>query len=136
MLEGQKSLVHNYLYEGMWIIIFFECIYNPSEVVFLEFFVWKQNYSVNQVVYNTFFISERVMRIEINSLTPKITEFLTHFCPLLPMRKREYIMTKPCIINIFGFPFSIYKVKIILPCTGKPIWRFLFKKLPKIWNFF
>ena len=38
---------------------------------------------------------------QVNPLTPKITDFLTHFCPLLPKRKKEYIMTKPCILNIF-----------------------------------
>ena len=70
--------------------------------------------------------------IFINPLTPKITDFLTHFCPLLPKRKREYIITKPCILSIFGSPFPIYKVKITLPCTGKSIWLILFKKLPKI----
>ena len=70
--------------------------------------------------------------LTINPLTPKITNFLTHFWPLLPKRKREYIMTKPCILNIFGSPLSIYEVKITLPCTGKRIWRILFKKVPKI----
>ena len=45
-------------------------------------------------------------------------------------------MTEPCILNILGSPLSIYEVKITLPCTGKPIWRILFKKLPKIRNFF
>ena len=72
----------------------------------------------------------------INPLTPKITHFLTHFWSLLPKRKREYIMTKPCILNIFGSPLSIYEVKNTLPCTGKPIWRILFQKVPKIGNFF
>ena len=71
-----------------------------------------------------------------NPLTPKITDFLTHFWPLLTKRKREYIMTKPCIFNIFGSPLSIYEVKITLPCTGKPVWRILFKKVPKVWKFF
>ena len=63
-------------------------------------------------------------------------QFLTHFWPLLPKRKREYIMTKPCILNIFVSPLSIYKVKITLPCTENPIWRILLKKLPKICNSF
>ena len=67
-----------------------------------------------------------------NPLTPKITDFLTRFWPLLPKRKREYIMTKPCMFNNFVSPLSIYEVKITLPCTGKPIWRILLKKLPKI----
>ena len=71
-----------------------------------------------------------------NPLTPKVTDFLTHFWPVLPKRKREYIMTKPCIYNVFGSPLSIYEVKITLSCTGKPIWRILLKKVPKIWNFF
>ena len=71
-----------------------------------------------------------------NPLTPKITDFLSHFCPLLPKRKREYIMTKPCKHNVFGSPLSIYKVKITLSCIRKPIWRILLKKVPKIWNFF
>ena len=66
-----------------------------------------------------------------NPLTPKITDFLTHFWPLLPRRKREYIVTKPCIHNVFGSPLSIYKVKITLPCIGKQIWQILFKKVPK-----
>ena len=59
----------------------------------------------------------------LNPLTPKITDFLTHFWPLLPKRKREYITTKPCIHNVFGSPLSIYEVRITLSCTGKPIWR-------------
>ena len=74
--------------------------------------------------------------LKINPLTPKITDFLTHFRPLLPKRKKEYIMTKPCIHNVFGSLLSIYEVKITLSSTGKPIWRILFKKVPKIWNFF
>ena len=69
-------------------------------------------------------------------LTPKITDCLTHFWPLLTKRKREYIMTKPYIPNVFGSPLSIYKVKITLSFTGKPIWRILFKKVPKIKIFF
>ena len=68
----------------------------------------------------------------INPLTPKITDFLTHNCFLLPKRKREYIMTKPCIHNVFGSPVSIYEVKITLSCTAKPIWWILLKKVPKI----
>ena len=64
--------------------------------------------------------------IYLNPLTPKITDFLTHFRPLLTKWKREYIMTKPCIHNVFGSPLSIYEVKITLSCTGKPIWRILF----------
>ena len=68
----------------------------------------------------------------LNPLTPKITDFLTHFWPLLPKRKRDYIMTKLCILAIFGSPLLIYEVKITLPCTEKPIWRILFKKVPKI----
>ena len=72
----------------------------------------------------------------LNPLTPKIIDFLIHFCPLLPMRKREYIMTKPCIFNIFGSSLSIYEVKITLPCTGKPIWRILFEKSTKNLKFF
>ena len=67
-----------------------------------------------------------------NPLTPKITYFLNHFWPILPKQKGEYIMTKPCILNILGSPLSIYEVKITLPCTGKPIWRILFKKVPEI----
>ena len=58
---------------------------------------------------------------DINPLTPKITDFLTHFWPLLTKRKKEYIMTKPRIHNVFGSPHSIYEVKITLSCTGKPI---------------
>ena len=50
-------------------------------------------------------------------------------------KKREYIMTKPCMNNVFGSPRSIYEVKIKLSCTGKSIWRILLKKVPKIWNF-
>ena len=46
------------------------------------------------------------------------------------------LMSKPCIINIFGSPLSIYEVKITLLCTGKPIWRILSKKVPKIRNSF
>ena len=62
----------------------------------------------------------------------EITDFSTHFWPLLTKRKREYIMTKPCIHNVFGSPRPIYEVKITLSCTGKPIWRILLKKVPKI----
>ena len=79
---------------------------------------------------------KRIEFIAFNPLTPKITDFLTHFWPLLTKRKRECIITKPCILNIFRSPLSIYDVKITLPYTGKPIWRILFKKVPKIWNFF
>ena len=68
----------------------------------------------------------------INPLTPKSADFLIYFWPLLTKRKREYIMTKPCIHNVFESPLSIYEVKITLPCTGKPIWQILFKKVPKI----
>ena len=68
----------------------------------------------------------------LNPLTPKTTDFLTHFWPLLPKRNRQYIMTKPCIHNVFGSPLSIYEVRITLPCTGKPIWQILLKKVPKI----
>ena len=70
----------------------------------------------------------------LNPLTPKITDFLTDFWPLLTKRKREYIyiMTKPSLHNVFGSPLSIYEAKITLSCTGKPIWRILFKKVPKI----
>ena len=78
-----------------------------------------QNYLLPQF----FFI---LVNFVINPLTPKITDFLTHFWPLLTKRKREYIMTKPCIRNVFGSPLSIYEVKITLLCTGKPIWRILF----------
>ena len=46
----------------------------------------------------------------INTLTPIIIDFLTHFWPLLTKQKREYIMTKPCINNVFGSPLSIYEV--------------------------
>ena len=74
--------------------------------------------------------------IPLNPLTPKIADFLTHFCPLLTKRKREYIMSKPCIHNVFGSPLSSYEVKITLSCTGKPICRILFEKVPKIWNYF
>ena len=65
----------------------------------------------------------------INPLTPKITDFLTHFWPLSTKRK-------PCIHNVFGSPLLIYEVKITLACTGKPIWLILFLKVAKIWNFF
>ena len=68
----------------------------------------------------------------LNPLTPKITDFLTHFWPLSTKRKKEYIMTKPCIHNVFGSPLSIYEVKITLSSTGKLIWRILLKKVPKI----
>ena len=74
--------------------------------------------------------------IPFNPLTPRITDFLTHFWSLLPNWKREYIMTKLCIHNAFGSPLSINEVKITLPSTGKPIWQILFKKVPKIWNLF
>ena len=69
-------------------------------------------------------------------LTPEITDFLTHFWPLLPKRKREYIMTKPCVHNVFGSPLSIYEVEITLPCTGKPIWHILLKKSTENLKFF
>ena len=77
-------------------------------------------------------LSINITEIPVNSLTPKITDFLTHFWPMLTKRKREYIMTKPCIHNVFGSLISIYKVKITLPCTGKQLWQILFKKVPKI----
>ena len=51
-------------------------------------------------------------RININPLTPKVTDFLTHFWPLLTKRKREYIMTKPCIHNFFGLLFRFIKSKL------------------------
>ena len=81
-------------------------------------------------------VGNRLVPHWVNPLTPKITDFLTHFCSLLPKRKGEYIMTKPCIHNVFGPPLSIYEVRITLPFTGKPIWQILLKKVSKIWNFF
>ena len=41
----------------------------------------------------------------INPLTPKITDFLTRFWPLLPKRKRENIM-------FFGLHFRFMKSKL------------------------
>ena len=77
-------------------------------------------------------VARKLYQTLINPLTPKITDFLNHFWLLLTKRKREYIMTKSCIHNIFGSPLSIYEVKITLSCTGKPIWRVLLQKVPKI----
>ena len=79
----------------------------------------------NDAVFNEYHIPDKKA---FNPLTSKIAHFLTYFWPLLTKRK----MTKPYIHNVFGSPLSIYEVKITLPCTGKPIWQILFKKVPKI----
>ena len=98
-----------------------------------ETFLWFKENVVNSKKCS---LIQRNRFVYINQLTPKITDFLTHFWSLLPKRKREYIMTKPCINNAFGSPLSIYEVKITLPCTGIPIWQILLKIVAKIWNLF
>ena len=90
----------------------------------------KHNCLNNEFI--TYFIQECIRW----SQNPKITDFLTHFWSLLRKRKREYIVTKPCILNIFGSPLSIYEVKITLPCTGKPMRWILLKKSTENLKFF
>ena len=68
-------------------------------------------------------------------LTPKITDFLTHFWPLLTKRKTEYIMTKPCIMFL-GLLFRFLKPELHYRALENQYGRFYFKKYRKFEIFF
>ena len=72
----------------------------------------------------------------ISALTPKITDCLTHFWPLLPKRKREYIMTEPCIHNVLSLLFRFMKSKLHYHALENQYGRFYSKKYRKFEIFF
>ena len=73
----------------------------------------------------------------INPLTPKITDFLTHFCFLLPKRKKEYIMTKLCIHNIFWVSsFDLWSQNYIIEHWKTNMADFILKSTENLKFFF
>ena len=72
----------------------------------------------------------------LNPLTPKIADFLTYFWPLLTKRKREYIMTKPCIIMFLDLLFRFIKSKLRYRELENQYGRFFLKKYRKFEIFF